>query len=332
MSKQANTSIRLVATIVLLLALAGCAGAQAEPTATPVPPTATPTPAPAPPTATPTSEPTVKVTKDIAYTTPLQPGTIPDAPTSLNQVDYSIVQRLDVYAPTESGPWPVVVFAHGLIESKESYADLSQAVAEQGVVVFTVNWPMTLPNVAAGENGVRYRESHETLACAVRFARAMASDYGGDPARVTLAGFSMGGAHGAYTALVGDDLDRLWEEFTAVRGGPPPQVECVVNGVSAHVDAFVGTFGCYNWIDVLQEKDPELWELNSIYTHLGKNPDLKVRLIHGEEDYQCPYEFAVQFDAALAEAGYDTALTPFDGGHWLPAQLTVEEIVKVVGD
>jgi len=71
-------------------------------------------------------------------------------------------------------------------------------------------------------------------------------------------------------------------------------------------------------------------DLDSVYTHLGKNPGLKVRLIHGEEDYQCPYEFAVKFDAALAEAGYDTAPTPFDGGHWLPAQLTVEEIMKVV--
>jgi acetyl esterase/lipase len=317
--------------ILVIVSLVGCSGAQAVPTAKSVPASAIPTPAPSPVTATaiPTNEPTVKVTKDIAYTTPLQPGTIPEVP-SINQVGYGVVQKLDVYAPADSGPWPVVVLAHGIIESKESYADLSQALAEQGVVVFTVNLPMSLPNIAVRENGVRYRESHETLACAVRFARAMAPDYGGDPARVTLAGFSMGGARGAYIALVGDDLDRLWEEFTSVRGGPPPQVECAVNGATAHVDAFVGAFGCYNWIDLLQEKDPELWELNSIYTHLGKNPDLKVRLIHGEEDYQCPYEFAVKFDAALAEAGYDTELTPFEGGHWLPAQLTVEKIMDVV--
>jgi acetyl esterase/lipase len=326
-----NLRWQLMAVALTMLLLAGCGGAQAEPTATLVPPTAAPSHTPAPPTATPSPDPAVKVSKDIAYTTPLHPGSIPDVP-SINQVDYGIVQELDVYAPSEPGPWPVVVLAHGLPESKESYTDLSRALAEQGAVVFTVNWPVSLPNIAAGENGVRYRESYETLACAVRFARATAPDYGGDPARVTLAGFSMGGAYGAYTALVGDGLDPLWEEFTSARGGPPPQVECVAEGVPTHVDAFVGTFGCYNWIDVLQEKEPELWELNSIYTHLGENPDLKVRLIHGEEDYQCPYEFAVQFEAALAEAGYDSSLTPFDGGHWLPAELTVEEIMKVAGD
>jgi hypothetical protein len=106
----------------------------------------------------------------------------------------------------------------------------------------------------------------------------------------------------------------------------------VVNGVSAHVDAFVGIGGCYNWIDMVQVRYPELWELNSSYTHLGKNPDLKVRLIYGEEDSDCPFEFGVQFDTALAEAGYDTALIPFDGRHQIPAQLTVEEIMKVAGD
>jgi dipeptidyl aminopeptidase/acylaminoacyl peptidase len=264
----------------------------------------------------------VNVTKDVAYTVPLQQ-------------DVSEAHLLDVYAPIEPGAWPVVVFAHGFHSNKETsaYVDLSQAIAEKGAVVFTVNWPASPPNVAVHENGAGFRERYETLACAIRFARAMASGYGGDPARVTLAGHSGGGVAGAYAALVGNDLNRLWEEFASVRGAPPPQVDCAVNGVSAHVDAFVGISGCYYWINTIRERDPELWELNSIHTHLGKNPDLKVRLIHGEEDGDCEFEIAVQLDAALAEAGYDTALIPFDGGHWAPAQSTVvKEIMEVAGD
>jgi dipeptidyl aminopeptidase/acylaminoacyl peptidase len=260
----------------------------------------------------------VNVTRDVAYTIPLHPDMKEGT--------------LDVYAPTEPGAWPVIVFAHGLIWTKESHSDISQAMAEQGAVVFTINWPVSVPGVAFHENGIGFRERYETLACAIRFARAMASEYGGDPAQVTLAGFAMGGSAGAYTALVGDDLDGLWQEFSSVRGGPPPQVDCVMNGVSAHVDVFVGINGCYDWIDAIQSRDPELWELNSIYTHLGENPDLKVRLIHGEEDAYCQFKFGVQFNEALAEAGYDTALIPWHGGHWLPAQLTVEEIMKVAGD
>jgi acetyl esterase/lipase len=273
----------------------------------------------------------VKVTKDVAYTTPLQPGALAFEVGS-GVPEYGSVQTLDVYAPTEPGTWPVVVFAHRLNEWKELYADLSQAIAEQGAVVFAVNWPVVYTGEAMEENGVRFRESYETLVCAVRFAHAMASDYGGDPDRVALAGFEMGGAYGAYTALVGDDSDRLWQEFASARGGPTSQVDCVAGGGSAHVDAFVGIAGCYNRVDQLQEKDPELWELNSIYTHLGENPDLKVRLIHGEDDHECPYEFADRLDSSLAKAGYDTALTAFDGGVYIPSQLIVEEIMKATGE
>ena len=190
--------------MLVILLLAGCVGAQAEPTATSLPATVTPTPAPipVPATATPTAEPTVKVTKDVAYTTPLQPGVLAFEVGS-GVPEFGSVQTLDVYAPTEPGPWPVVVFVPGINEWKELYADLSQAIAEQGAVVFAVNWPVVYPIYAAQENGVRYRESHETLVCAVRFAHAMASDYGGDPAWVTLAGLAMGGAYGAHCSSRG---------------------------------------------------------------------------------------------------------------------------------
>jgi predicted esterase len=262
--------------------------------------------------------PPVEVNSDVVYATLLQPDV-----TEL---------RLDVYAPEEAGTWPVIVFLHGFEGNKEYFAPLSQAMVEQGAVVFTVNWPTWIADLAARENGKGFRETSEVLSCAIRFARATASDYGGDPSQVTLVGFSCGAAYGAWVALAGDDLDRLWEEFASIRGGPPPQVECVVSGVPANVDAFVGIAGRYGFAEPLQKRDPELWQIVSPYAHLGQDLDLQVRLIHGERDSAVKSEHSVQLNDVLAEAGYDTSLTLFDGIHRVPIELTAAKVMEVAGD
>ncbi|MDH4136042.1 MAG: alpha/beta hydrolase [Anaerolineae bacterium] len=270
------------------------------------------------PTVAPTMTPSVEVTSDVVYATPLQ--------------TVGAAQRLDVYTPKEAGTWPVIVFLHGWNATKEGHIKESQAIAEQGAVVFTVNWPTWIGDFAARENGMRFREMYEVLSCAIRFARATASDYGGDPSQVTLVGFSYGAETGAWVALAGDDLDRLWEEFASIRGGPPPQVECVVSGGSANVDAFVGIAGEYHRVEPLQERDPELWQIASPYAHLGQNLDLRVRLIHGERDSTTRSEHSVQFNDVLAEAGYDTSLTLFDGTHRVPIELTAAKVMEVAGE
>jgi acetyl esterase/lipase len=157
-------SAHIIGLTSLLLLSVACGTSPAAPTSTPLPPTP-------PPTATrPVTPLPVAVTRDVVYMIPLGPAVVE--------------QRLDVYAPGEPGAWPVVVFAHGLGEDKEDRAELSRAIAGQGAVVFTLDWPAVSPS-----QPVQFREMEEALACAVRFARASASDYGGDPARVTLAGF-----------------------------------------------------------------------------------------------------------------------------------------------
>jgi acetyl esterase/lipase len=270
-----------------------------------------------PTVAAPTMAPPVAAASDVAYAVPLQPDVAE--------------QRLDVYTPEEAAG-PVVVILHGLDNNKEYYAPLSQAIAEQGAVVFTVDWPTWMADLAARESGKGFREMSEALSCAIRFARATASDYGGDPSRVTLVGHSYGAAAGAWVALAGDNLDRSWEGFASIRGGPPPQFECVVSGVSANVDAFVGIAGRYDFAGPLQERDPELWQIAGASAHLGQDLGLRVRLIHGERDDLVRPEHAVQFNDALAEAGYDTSLRLWDGKHQVPTELTVAEVIEAAGE
>ena len=191
----------------------------------------TPSPTTPPPTPT-TSGPDVDVTADVVFATPLQ-------------ADAS-EWKLDVYAPPEPGPWPVVLFTHGFGGNRKGYVELSEAIAERGAVVFTFDWPAMVEDIAIRDDGRGIREMTETVACAVRFAKARAPRYGGDPERATLGGHSYGGPIVAWVGLAGDEGDRIWANFAAARGGPPPQVECVEGGGSAHVHAIVGVGGGYN--------------------------------------------------------------------------------------
>ncbi|MHC4245083.1 MAG: hypothetical protein ACYSU4_21955, partial [Planctomycetota bacterium] len=132
-----------------------------------------------------------------------------------------------------------------------------QALAERGVLVFTINWLTPNTDLAWKDDGMDFRMMAEAHICAIRFARARAPDYGGDPTQVVLVAFSMGARIGITAALAGDDLPVLWEDFAAKRGGPPSQIDCVESEASASVMAFVGIGGRYNSVDYLKTADPE---------------------------------------------------------------------------
>jgi acetyl esterase/lipase len=150
----------------------------------------------------------------------------------------------------------------------------------------------------------------EQIACAIRFARATAEDYGGNPNRITLIGNSAGASTGAVVALAGDDFEG----------------DCVENDASALPDALVAFEGPYDYtmmayspvIDhtFLKEEDLELWEAINPYSHIGRNPDLQVRLLHGEDEdvhwYDIPPQASIDFYQALENAGYDVTLTVVD--------------------
>jgi acetyl esterase/lipase len=284
----------------------------------------------APTTSTPIHTPvlplSVTVTKDLVYAKRLQP-------------DAQVEWKLDLYAPTEPGDWPVVVFLHGGGQPKEGWTTLPRAIAEQGAIVFVIEYPDIDPTMAILDKGKGHREMADTVACAIRFARARASDLEMDTAPVVIAGFSLGGGVASHVALAGESVGRRWEEYTASRGGPPRQVDCGVSQGSTHVDALVGIAGAYDGFvgidgkygrEFMQEKDPDLWKM--LYGCIGENPDLKVRLLHSETDSIIPYENSVEFEATLAEAGYDVKLIQFSGGHTAPLELTVQTVMNVARD
>jgi pimeloyl-ACP methyl ester carboxylesterase len=220
----------------------------------------------------------------------------------------------------------VVVVVHGAGQSRGHFIPHAAAIASQGAVVYNIDAMFALPFPEVGI---------EHIACAVRFARATASDYGGDPGRITLVGNSLGATSGAVVALAGDYFKG----------------DCVVTDESALLDALVGYEGPYDYATTvysqamdftnLKDEDPELWEAINPYSHIRRNPDLQVRLVHGDDidatGYDVPLEVSIEFHQALADAGYDVELIVVEGaGHnTLLSQysdaftLVVEQVMEV---
>jgi acetyl esterase len=95
---------------------------------------------------------------------------------------------LDVYRPSERpGPHPVVLYAHGggfRILSKDTHWVMGLAFARHGAVVFNVNYRLAPAH--------KYPAALVDLCAAYEWVIANAARFGGDPARLVVAGESAG--------------------------------------------------------------------------------------------------------------------------------------------
>ena len=238
---------------------------------------------------------------------------------------------LDVYAPKDTGNLPVVVFLHGFVGRKGGHIQDSQVIAESGAIVYALDWPTWLVDLAEKENGKGFREMYEVVACGISYAKTTAPNYGGDPSNVTLIGFSYGGYLGSWITLGANTIDSSWDSYAANNEGPPVQVDCVSDPASIKVDAFIGIGGAYFWAESLQERNQGLWKIVSPPSHLGSELDTPIRLLQGERDTTVRPEISEEFRDILHKAGYDTKLIMYDGTHRVPAELTAEVVQELAG-
>ena len=257
---------RLGAGAALLVVLAGCSGSGAA--ATPAPatmgPTAAPpqsatpaaadmTPAP-PPTATAAA---VKVTREVAYETAsdvLEPGV------------------LDVYVPPSGGPWPVVVMFHGTptAVSRDSLAEHARRVAGLGFVVFDADWGHPSGDVMSSDPYAYVTASGTQAACAIAFARAKAPDYGGDPSKLLVFGYSGGANVGSVVAF----------------GDIQPSTGCGTDGKTGPIDSlitFEGDFLAAPELDPVLKAEPRWFDLYTPWAHLADKPTLPVSMLLSEQ-------------------------------------------------
>jgi predicted esterase len=244
-----------------------------------------------------------------------------------------------MYLPAEPDGAPIVLFLPGGLVTGTS---VLEPLAEEGAIVFLVRYAQLDANVESllADHGAAARAQADSMVCAIRFARARASDLGSDDPAVALASFSWGGALAAHAALFGSDLEARWDTYAA-EGGPQREVDCVVPAGSTQVDALVAIAGPYDhfvpaWdgpagrygLSYQQERDPDLWEF--LYSSIGAAPDLVVRLIHGTTDTVVHGDMAGEFAAVLDAAGYDVEVKSFAGGHVMPVDLAVSTVMEVL--
>ncbi len=220
--------------------------------------------------------------------------------------------ELDVWHPENDAGWPVIVTLHGRPRTRADMEPIARLLVASGAVVFNADYRGS----ARVERG--YPMSYEDVGCAVRFARAHAAGYGGDPSRIVLVGHSFGTYVGSIVMLNGDAYDGA----------------CLAEGGSAEPDAFVGLSGSYHWHDepiwttffgARRSAAPARWRDGDPHTHIGGNADSAWWFVTERTDPVLDPDSSSEFHEALLEAGYESDLQTLDGsGHFT--------ILRLAGD
>ena len=202
-------------------------------------------------------------------------------------------QRLDLYAPDSGGPWPVVVFFYGGgwdSGAKALYGWAAQAIAAQGFVVALPDYRL-VPEV-------HFPAFIEDAATATARTAALATDFGGEPARLAVAGHSAG----AHLAMM-ITLDRRYmaavdrPELIRAAAGLAGPYEFLPFNVPAAVNAFG------------RVADPRLTQ--PVAFARGDAPPLWIA--HGTADTVVHDEDARLLHAAIQAAGGESELALYEG-------------------
>lgn len=202
-------------------------------------------------------------------------------------------QQLDVYVPRGVSKAPVVVFFYGGRWSsgeKTDFKFVGQALASRGFVAMLANYRL-YPDV-------RFPAFVEDGARAVKWARANAKRYGGDPAQLFVMGHSSGAHIAAMLAMNGEYLKA-------------------VGGSRAWLRGMIGLAGPYDFMPITA---PDLRDIfgpvdrfaqsQPIFFVDGKNPPLL--LMHGEDDETVWVKNTRNLAASVKRAGgpVDTIIYP----------------------
>jgi dienelactone hydrolase len=206
-------------------------------------------------------------------------------------VRHETTQDVLVFAPDADGSWPVIVAMHGINGRGEDMAEMATRLAREGFVVFAPTYRTDLSTQQGVEQAGRDAE------CGYRFARSIASNYGGDLNRpVTFVGWSLGASLVLPLGLT-EPID------------PSGEVSCFTE--PPRPDVVVAVSGCHYEHDGIQADmvDPSGWG----------NTDAGVVLIAGGEDTTCAAWQTEDAAVELRSAGYNVEVVLLEGAnHYAP--------------
>ena len=184
----------------------------------------------------------------------------------------SLPPLLDVYAPKQAGPWPLVVMLHGGVDTLW-LSDWATRVARRGAVVFVPEWSRALDNELASITAAEFRASQVgsfgDVAAAIRFARGTGARYGGDPGNLTLFGHSAGAMEAASEAFSGASASAGGLEGA---GSTLPESLVLFDG-----DWMIASIPMWNR---LLAADPGVMHIATPWQYLGRRVDFPITVIN----------------------------------------------------
>ena len=191
--------------------------------------------------------------------------------------EYRPGRLVEVLRPAGSQGEPVVLLWHGSgPDERDALVPLAAAIAAYGPVVLVPDWRSDDRKVGADE-----------LLASIDFTTRAATDLGGDPGRVVLAGWSLGASAAADIALHPGIADG-WHPISVVGLG--------------------GGYDRTPFSSQWTERDPMAGDV----VGGASRPAL---LVHGTSDNLIPLERSVCGTEVLAEAGWRVVLRQLDTDH-----------------
>jgi alpha-L-fucosidase 2 len=194
--------------------------------------------------------------------------------------------KLDANAPDGDGPFPVAILIHGGGWATGDKAALfhipTEALSKANFTWFSINYRLAPKNL--------WPACFDDVRTAIRWVKAHAAEYKGDPNRIALIGYSAGGHLALLAATTATDDTRV----QAVVGmSPPSDLELDLpqrGGLSTSLQHLLNRPK-----EVTDESRKMLHEMSAInYVKPGLPPML---LIQGDADKSVPYQGSLNFQA-----------------------------------
>jgi pectinesterase len=209
--------------------------------------------------------------------------------------------RLDVSIPEGRGPFPVAIIVHGggwsSGDKQRNITPLFEPLTKANFTWFSINYRLAPAN--------RWPACFEDVQAAIRWVKAHAADYRGDPRRIALIGYSAGGQLVCQAVALAKDDTRV----QAVVGFAPPS-DLVADterrgGLSKSLQALLDR-------DTVDESTRTLLKGISPINHVrpGLPPFL---LLHGDADKSVPHEQSLDFQSRLKANGVACELVTVKG-------------------